>query len=77
MPMYRYVPSEEFLFSPFMGHYRSFGIAVFQYTEKGWERKSFFSDVSTDPSFVTALAQRCTRGQLSPDHLLDVLFDSI
>ena len=75
--MYRYVPSEESLFSPLIGHYRSFGIAVYQYTKNGWERKSFFSDVSTDASLVTTLAQRCTRGQLSPDHLLDVLFDSI
>ena len=34
-------------------------------------------DISRDKAFVDALAQRCTDGQLSPMHLLDVVLDAL
>lgn len=34
-------------------------------------------DISCNKDFVQALAQRCTRGQLSPKHLLDLVLDAL
>ena len=34
-------------------------------------------DISTDRKFVTQLAKRCTRGQLSPLHFWDVVLDAL
>lgn len=34
-------------------------------------------DISCNKDFVEGLAQRCTRGQLSPIHLLDVVLDAL
>lgn len=75
--MFRYVPFEESLFSLSIGIYRSFGIAILQFVNHGWKQIDSISDVSTDYDFVATLAQRCTRGQLYPVHLIDVIQDSI
>ena len=75
--MFRYVPFEESLFSPSIGGYHSFGIAILQFVKHGWKQIDSISDVSTDYNFVAKLAQRCTRGQLHPVHLIDVIQDSI
>jgi len=70
---FTYVPVRECLISPKLGHYSSFGMEVL---EKG--TLSFkVSDISTDESLVTVLAQRCTAGQLDPIHLFDVIEDML
>lgn len=33
--------------------------------------------ISCDREFVARLAERCTRGQLSPEHLMDVVQDAL
>lgn len=77
--MIQYIPFKEVRFSPYIGYYHSFGIAAIRFTdlELDWQKEEVISDVSTDLSFVIQLSQRCTRGELSPIHLLDVVLDSI
>ena len=38
---------------------------------------AYIPDISCDRSFVDALAHRCSEGQLSPLHLLDVVLDAL
>lgn len=75
--MYQYLPVEERLYSPYLGRYRSFGIAAFKVCGEQREQVAFTSDVSTDEAFAAQLAQRCTVAQLNPVHLKDVVLDSI
>lgn len=35
------------------------------------------SNISCDKAFVTRLAERCARGQLAPEQLLDVVTDAL
>ena len=72
--MFQYIPIEEELHTSDLGTYRSFGICVKD------ERKytlMILSDISTDKEFVVDLAIRCTDGGLAPDHLIDVVLNSI
>ena len=69
--MYRYISVSEELSSPYLGRYRSFGIAGH------WQVVCKVSDVSTDPVFVENLAARCTAGQLEPVHLMDIIEDAL
>ena len=75
--MFQYIPYRETLFSPYIGLYHSYGIAALLFTDLDWELQAYVSDISPDGSFVLALAQRCTRGQLSPIHLLDVVLNAL
>lgn len=75
--MYLYFPVEESLFSPYLDHYDSFGIAAAEYTPTGWKQIAFLSDVSPDGAFVAALANRFTLYQLSPIHLKEVVEDAM
>lgn len=75
--MFRYLPIEEQLFSPYLGQYHSFGIAAFKICSGRQEQVAFISDVSTDKAFVEQLARRCTEAHLDPVHLKDVALDSI
>ena len=34
-------------------------------------------NISCDKAFVTRLAERCARGQLAPEQLLDVVLDAL
>ena len=34
-------------------------------------------NISCDKAFVTRLAERCARGQLAPEQLLDVVMDAL
>lgn len=34
-------------------------------------------DISCDKAFVARLAERCARGQLAPEQLLDVVMDAL
>lgn len=72
--MFQYVPVKEFLSFPGLGAYQSFGLMAYQ----PFGRESIFvSDVSVDSFFVSKLAYLCTKEQLDPIHLLDVVLDSI
>lgn len=68
-----YIPVRESLFSRELGHYLSFGLVA---SENGVPH-SKVSDISTDESFVTELAQQCSAGYLDPIHLYDVIEDSL
>ncbi|MCI8441706.1 MAG: hypothetical protein HFG27_04125 [Provencibacterium sp.] len=75
--MFLYLPIEEELHSPELGCYRSFGIAAFWVSEGRMERMGFISDISTLETVVFLLACRCTKNQLYPIHLKDVVEDAI
>ena len=72
-----FLPVEQVLFAPCLGHYRSFGIAAVRLSRSRCEIPAFVSDVSTDYSFVSYLADLFTRGHLEPLHLLNVIEDFI
>lgn len=38
---------------------------------------AYIPDISCDRSFVDELAHRCSEGQLSPLHLIDVVLDAL
>ena len=61
--MFRYVPFEESLFSPSIGVYHSFGIAILQFVKHGWKQIDSISDVSTDYNFVEMCIRDRCRGQ--------------
>lgn len=75
--MFLYIPVEEQLTSPYVGAYRSFGIAVFRITAQRRQKLAFISDVSTDEAVTSLIACRCTREQLEPVHLRNVVEDFI
>lgn len=72
-----YLPVEEQLFSPFLGHYTSFGIRALRQVQERWQEVLFLSDVSCDGALVLRLAGECTRLQAAPCHLLDIALDAI
>lgn len=72
-----FIPVEQELFSPYIGHYRSYGIAAVCFSCSHCEIPAFVSDVSTDYSFVSHLTDLFTRNHLDPLHLLNVIEDFI
>lgn len=72
--MYRYIPIEEERYAPEVGWYRTYGICV---ENEDRETVMILSDISTDLGTVSNLADRCTRGKLSPEHLRDVVLNTI
>ena len=75
--MFLFQPVKEFLFSPELGDYCSYGLRAFVLTAVSCSEVCFVSDVSCDPIFVSLLAEKCTRLQLDPMHLLDVILDAL
>ena len=69
--MFRYLPIENEVSSPYIGRHHTFGLRVFQEDEE----LMILPDISTDFDFTLRLASLFTRKQLSPLHLLDVLED--
>ncbi len=64
------------MFHPVAGH--TFGIKGVELDENGEVTYSVLvPDVSCDYSFVSHLASVCTNGQLAPEQLLDVIYDSL
>jgi len=55
------------------GDYTTYGIS----SNTDSQQLSLVSDVSCDLAFVNALAAKCTRLQLDPMHLQDVILDSL
>ena len=72
MYYYRCIQEEGSL--PDIGSYTTFGIMALRCR---WQRLVSISDVSLDCRMVQALASRCTRYQLHPCHLPDVVEDAI
>ena len=72
-----YLPIKESLFHPDIGPYCSWGIACLQFSLEGCRQTSFVSDVSVELAFVQKLARCCTRSQLAPVHLRDVVADAL
>lgn len=75
--MFRFRPVKQFLSSPELGDYCSYGIHAFTTTPTGHVDAGLVSDVSCDLDFVSLLADSCTRLQLDPVHLLDVVLDAL
>ncbi|MBQ9862089.1 MAG: hypothetical protein IJO75_07520 [Clostridia bacterium] len=72
--MCRYIPIEEEQYTPEVGRYRTYGICVLNEAGKTVE---ILSDISTDFETVSDLADRCTKGKLAPEHLRDVVLNTI
>ena len=75
--MFQYRPIKQMLFSTELGDYCSYGIRAFSVTQSGSVAVQFVPDVSCDEAFVSLLAEKCTRQQLDPVQLLDVILDAL
>ena len=73
--MFFYQILEENLFREDIGSYTSFGLKVIYATYGIYLEVLRISDVSTDKLKVARLASLCTRGQVSPIHIIDVAED--
>ncbi len=62
------------LYDENVGEYQTFGI---QGIGENGEIVVSVSDVSTNPRQVIKLAKRCTEGDLAPEHLRDVVLNSL
>lgn len=56
---------------------RSYGIVGEESCSAGWVPAACVPNISCRLPFVTQLAERCNRYQLSPVHLRDVVMDAI
>ncbi len=72
--MYLYETLQMKAISPSHGPY---GILCKQKQNKSWVPVAVAAPFSGDMDAVTALAEKCTRLQLSPEHLIDVVSDFI
>lgn len=77
MTIYRFLPVKERLAAPELGEYVSYGIRALALESGRQNEAAYISDVSCDERFVAGLADRCTRLQLDPGHLLDVVLDAL
>ena len=75
--MFLYLPVKEELYAPELGRYCSFGLTVLWVTETRIEKVASISDISTLETTVFLLACRCTRLQLYPAHLKDIVEDAL
>mgnify|MGYP003363718656 CR=1 FL=1 len=75
MGLIRYQIVRQEFDSPELGRYTSYGIAAV--TMPAQIQLAFVADVSTSKDFVAELADRCTKGQLDPTQLMDVILDSL
>lgn len=75
--MYRYQTYEEKLNHPDIGNYTSFGIIVLVESNQNTEELFRVSDVSVNQELVENLSNLCTKEQLDPIHIYDVIDDSI
>ena len=68
---------EQRLYLDEVGEYTTYGIRALKVTLFGTLEIDFVSDVSTDHELVRELTDHCTKGQLHPIHLMDVIEDVI
>jgi len=73
--MLLYLPVRQFLYHPDIGRYRTYGIAAFELCFARTKRLAFVPDVALCRKDAAHLAAKCTRGQLAPSQLLDVVED--
>jgi len=52
-------------------------IAYGNLAEAGKGYSAVVPNISCDKAFVTRLAERCAKGQLAPEQLLDVVLDAL
>ena len=74
--MYFYQLIKEEFFHEDIGRYTSFGIRVIYATYGVYCELMRISDISADKERVLSLADLCTKSQLSPIHIFDVVSDS-
>ena len=55
----------------------AYGIIGEENDGSAWRTVTVVEDVSPNSQFVAELAEKCTKGQLSSLHLLDVIMDSL
>lgn len=72
--MYLYETLQMKAIPPSHAHY---GILCKQMQNERWVPVAVAAPFSADMDAVTALAEKCTRLQLSPEHLIDVVSDFI
>ena len=72
--MYRYRPVE--MWSTDWNRI-TYGILAEERCDDFWRSIAIVPDVSCDKAFVERLTVKCTKGQLSPTHLLDVIIDAL
>lgn len=75
--MYFYCTYKEMLFSPYIGLYVSFGITALYGTPREREKVLQISDVSPNEIKVKRIAELCTKEQLEPNQLSNVIEDYI
>jgi len=75
--VFYYRSFQEQLSTPEVGAYTTFGIAAFRSSDRKQDRLFSISDVSLDKHRVEELAALCTRLQLHPTHLQDVVEDAL
>ena len=68
---YRYVPVQETFESDELGTYVTYGLSV----KAVEEEIAFISDVSTEYEEIERLADLCTKNQLDPEQLPEVIED--
>lgn len=57
--------------------YTAYAIHAEELTPQGWVSVHTIPGVSCDKEFASHLAEQCTRLQLSPMHLLDIVLDML
>ena len=75
MGRFQFCPTKEVFDSPELGMYTAFGICVFEIRQGVAVKVDCIPDISVSERLVFALAERCTRLQLSPCHLRAVVMD--
>ena len=73
--MFLYQVIKETLYHEDIGSYISYGLKVLFLSYGIYEEITKVSDISIDRNAVTLLAEQCTKGQLYPVHLMDVIED--
>lgn len=72
-----YFPYESVMRLPGVGKYITYGIRGMRKYPCGWACEADIKDISTDGHFVRCLAETCTRMELDPIHLRDVVEDAL
>lgn len=74
---YGYTVYAEWRSSEDYARYKAYGIACLQESRNGAREVTRIGDISCDGRFVQCLAALCTRLQLRPVHLEDVVINAI
>ena len=75
--VYRYLPMRTLRFHPNLDRYITFGILAEVHTGQAWRAVMTVPDVSCDAGLVWQLTDRCTKGQLHPRQLSEVVINEL